>query len=113
VNSGAMPPGEAHQLLNELTDLLIAHLWDPLPLTIRQEHPFPQIDKITQEQLMEAKARQWTWEETPAERLVSSVELPGICLANVDNASMGVSVVDKRDMQKIHVLNHNVSKSEK
>ena len=103
-NSGAIPTGEVHQLLNEITDLLIAHLWDPLPLQIRQDHPLPWIDEITQELLSEDRVRQWTWDKTLAEEPVSSADLPGIWHVNVDKSNLDAGVVGRRDTCIIDVL---------
>src|SRR5882757_8893296 len=77
VISGKIPPGEGHQLLNDLTVHLINDLVDPLPML---HHTIPQhtIDAIKRALHLAEPDKPWIWDEQPEEGTATIVESPGI-----------------------------------
>src|SRR5882757_6214395 len=103
VISGRIPPGEGHQLLNDLTAHLIHDLVDPLP-TLHHTIPQQTIDAIRQALHMAEPDKPWTWDEQPEEEIATIAESPGIWPIIVDRNSLGVGTVGVRSMPLINVL---------
>src|SRR5882757_10342197 len=103
VISGRIPPGEGHQLLNDLTAHLINDLVDPLP-TLHHTIPQQTIDAIRQALHMAEPDRPWTWDERPEEEIAIIVESPGIWPVIVDKNNLGVGTAGARNMPLISVL---------
>src|SRR5882757_8350488 len=89
VTSGRIPPGEGHQLLNDLTIHLINDIVDPLPML---HHTIPQhtIDAINRVLHMVGPDKPWIWDEQLEEGTATIAESPGIWPVIADRNSLGV-----------------------
>src|SRR5882757_7147994 len=103
VISGRIPPGEGHQLLNDLTVHLINDLVDPLPIL---HHTIPQhtIDAIKRALHLAEPDKPWIWDEQPEEGTATIAESPGIWPVIVDRNSLGAGIVGVRNTPLINVL---------
>src|SRR5882757_9937889 len=103
VISGRIPPGEGHQLLNDLTVHLINDLVDPR-LMLHHAGPQHTIDAIKRALHLAEPDRPWIWDEQPEEETATIAESPGIWPIIVDRNNLGVGIAGAKSMPLINVL---------